>query len=114
MLRGAPARGAFAEGLRLAVELESLLAQVSFLQQEGRWWFPNAADLAPAISSEMKRRLAGIERRIERLKPQARRYYLRHVGQAHDFDTWWRGIFGADRALSRKAVELLHGKCRST
>lgn len=102
-----PGSGAFAEGLALALRIRQVVSELQFLQVEGRWWFPCAAELPARIGVGMRERLKRVESDLQGLEASARSYYLRWVGTEKDFALWWKGLFGADMELSRRAVELI-------
>lgn len=107
LLRQSKAKGVFAEALVLSIEIEILFLELLFLIEEGRWWYPNKADVPPVIAAEMKTRLTRIQGEIDRLKPRAGRYYTRWIGEKSAFETWWRGLFVVNRELAEKAVALV-------
>jgi len=108
LLEGCEGHSVFADSLILAVAMRRLVARLAFMVEEGRWWHPNAGDLPPKIAAGMKVRQAEIDAELQALQPRARQHYLRWVGQPHDFELWWRGVFGADQAFARSAIELVN------
>ena len=107
LLRQSRASGIFADGLVFSIEIEILYLELLFLLDEARWWHPNKAVVPPIIAAEMKARPARIRSEIDRLKPRARDYYVKWVGEENAFEMWWRGLFAVDRELAKKAVALV-------
>ncbi len=107
LLRQSKPGGIFSDGLIFSIEIEILFLELLFLLDEARWWHPNKTVVPPVIAAEMKTRLARIQSGIDRLKPRARDYYVKWVGEGNAFETWWRGLFAVDRALAQKAVALV-------